>query len=88
MEETGGGNDPAPAEEGVLRQICRFPSARRPSHPVPSARSSPSPASLRFFFLQRTRKHDRRAIDPKALYDETAAKRGIPAEIYIRNGAQ
>lgn len=51
--------------KGVLRQICRSPS----SVSLPPA-APPSAASFLFFLfflLRRTRKHDRRAIDPKTL---------------------
>jgi len=88
MEETGGENDPAPAEEGVCCSVKFVDFPPLAALPIPPFPLAPLPHPRRFFFLQRTRKHDRRAIDPKALYDETAAKRGIPAEIYIRNGAQ
>lgn len=62
---------PCPRGKEVLRQICRSP----PVGLFPLVTLCARRFFLVFlffpFFLQRTRKHDRRAIDPKTLYGET-----------------
>lgn len=70
MEETGARRERTTPSclrgKGVLRQICRSPSSASPPD-----RSRPR---RRYFFLRRTRKHDKRAIDPKTLYGENGSE--------------
>lgn len=66
--------------KGVLRQICRSPSSASPP-------DRSSPPSLLFFYGERESMTSARSI-PRRFTAKTAAKRGIPTEIYICNGAQ
>lgn len=68
MEETGGERERPPpvcAEKGCFVKFVDLPRLPRPLTALPRRR---------YFFLRRTRKHDKRAIDPKTLYGENGSE--------------
>jgi len=88
MEETGGENDfsPAYAEKGCFVKFVDLP---RRSLPLVALLSPLLLSCFSFFFFtENAEAWQARDRSQDALRWNAAAKRGIPTEIYIRNGVQ